>query len=157
MQSAPMLQTDLHQNHRRLTLPRQVVLQVIRRASRHLTPAEIYSRAKVRHSPLGLATVYRSLDLLVELGYVQRIHLEQGCHSYAPSERQHGHHLVCSNCGRAEEFADCDLEPLIKTLQSKTGYKINVHMLELMGRCPSCQPKSNFAPVRDRTKSARRK
>lgn len=142
MSFAPTFQTGLHENQRRLTRPRQIVLEVINRANRHLTPAEIYQRARVKYPRLGLATVYRSLDLLVRLGYVRRIHLEQGCHSYAPMEHQHGHHLVCSNCGRIEEFADCDLEPLIKALRAKTGYVINVHMLELMGQCPSCQNKA---------------
>ena len=142
MASAPAFQTGLHQNHRRLTRPRQIVLEAINNASRHLTPAEIYERARAKYPRLGLATVYRSLDLLVELGYIQRIHLEQGCHSYAPIEQQHGHHLVCSRCGRTEEFADCDLEPLIQVLRAKTGYAIDVHMLELMGQCPSCQSKA---------------
>jgi Fur family ferric uptake transcriptional regulator len=144
----PAFQTGLHQTHRRLTRPRQMVLEVINHASRHLTPAEIHDRAKVKYPHLGLATVYRSLDLLVELGYIQRIHLEEGCHSYAPIEQAHGHHLVCSTCGRTEEFAECDLEPLIKTLRAKTGYAIEVHMLELMGLCPSCQRKAH------RTKAA---
>jgi Fur family ferric uptake transcriptional regulator len=141
MDFAPAFQTGLHQTHRRLTRPRQVVLEVINHASRHLTPAGIYERARVKYPQLGLATVYRSLDLLVELGYIQRIHLEEGCHSYAPIERPHGHRLVCSSCGRTEEFAECDLEPLIKTLRAKTGYAIEVHLLELMGQCPSCQRK----------------
>lgn len=142
MTSAPAFQTGLHQFHRRLTRPRQMVLEVINRASKHLTPAEIYDRARVKYPRLGLATVYRSLDLLVEMGYVQRIHLDQGCHSYAPREHQHAHHLVCSGCGCTEEFADCDLDPLIKTLRAKTGYAIDVHVLELMGQCPSCQTKA---------------
>jgi Fur family transcriptional regulator, ferric uptake regulator len=134
-------QSGLHQNHRRLTRPRQIVLEAINSANRHLTPAEIYERARAKYPHLGLATVYRSLDLLVKLGYVQRIHLDEGCHSYAPVEQAHGHHLVCSRCGHTEEFADCDLEPLIKALKAKTGYQIDVHVLELMGRCPSCQTK----------------
>jgi Fur family transcriptional regulator, ferric uptake regulator len=135
------LQTGLHQTHRRLTRPRQVVLDVIQAAGQHLTPAEIYERARARYSHLGLATVYRSLDLLVQMGYIQRIHLEEGCHSYAPMDRPHGHHVVCSNCGRTEEFVDCDLEPLMKRLRARTGFEIDLHVLELMGRCPSCQGK----------------
>jgi Fur family transcriptional regulator, ferric uptake regulator len=141
MAATPLLQVNLHQTHRRLTHPRQIVLQVVQKASHHLTPAEIYERARSKDPHIGLATVYRSLDLLVQLGYVQRIHFEQGCHSYAPTERTHGHHLVCSSCGRTEEFDGCDLEPLIQTLRAKTGYAIDVHMFEVMGRCPSCQSK----------------
>jgi Fur family ferric uptake transcriptional regulator len=147
MSSTPLLQINLHQTHRRLTRPRQVVQDVVRNASHHLTPAEIYARARVKDPHIGLATVYRSLDLLVELGHLQRIHLKEGCHSYAPSEKTHGHHRVCSSCGRIEEFAGCDLEPLIKSLRRKTGYAIDVHMFEVMGRCPRCQSKGH-APNR---------
>lgn len=136
------LHTTLRENRHKLTRPRHAVLDIISEADHHLTPAEIYKKARAKNLRLGLTSVYRTLDLLVNLGYVQRIHLDEGCHSYATVAREHGHHLVCSNCGRAEEFANCDLETLTKGLQKKTGYKIKVHMLELMGLCPDCQSKT---------------
>ena len=136
-----LIHSNLRQNHRKLTRPRQAVLDVIMRAQRHLTPAEVYQKAKKRYPHLGLTTVYRTLDLLVDLGYIQRLHLDEGCHSYVPTQQAHAHPLVCSECGRAEEFADCDLEALIQSLRAKTGYDIDVHMLELVGRCPSCRQK----------------
>lgn len=135
------LRAGLKQNHRKLTRARQAVLDILAVADRHLTPAEIYRQAKATYPHLGLTTVYRTLDLLVELGYVQRIHTTAGCHSYAPSAQTHGHQLICATCGRTEEFSDCDLEALIQTLQRKTGFEINVHMLELVGCCPTCQTK----------------
>jgi Fe2+ or Zn2+ uptake regulation protein len=108
----------------------------------HHAPAEVFRKPKPE---IGSGDgVYRTLDLLVGLGYIQRIHLDEGCHSYAPMARNHGHHLVCSTCGRAEEFEDCDLEPLIRSLQKKTGYRVEVHMLELMGNCPSCKSKKSI-------------
>jgi len=138
----------LRQNKRKLTRARQAILDIITQANRHLTPADVYRQAKARYPNLGLTTVYRTLDLLVELGYIQRIHLEAGCHSYAATARPHGHHLVCSECGRAEEFAECDLDTLVRALQTRTGYEIQVHMLELMGRCPACQNKSRAMRAR---------
>ncbi len=141
MTDSTLIHTNLRQNHRKLTRPRQAVLDVVMRAQRHLTPAEIYQKAKKRHPRLGLTTVYRTLDLLVEMGFIQRLHLDEGCHSYVATQQAHGHHLVCADCGRAEEFADCDLEPLMKSLRAKTGYDIDVHMLELVGHCPSCRHK----------------
>ncbi len=138
----------LRQNHRKLTRARQAILDIITQANRHLTPSEVFRQAKARYPNLGLTTVYRTLDLLVELGYIQRIHLEEGCHSYAATARPHGHHLVCSECGRAEEFAECDLDTLVRALQTRTGYEIQVHMLELMGRCPTCQTKSRALRAR---------
>jgi len=139
------LRQGLRENKYKLTRPRQTVLDIVAQADHHLTPAEVYHKAKARYPHLGLTTVYRTLDLLVELGYIQRIHLDEGCHSYAPAAQPHGHQIICSSCGRTEEFVDCDLDPLIETVQSRTGFKINVHMLELMGRCPDCQTQQ---PVR---------
>jgi len=135
------IHTNLREHNRKLTRPRRAVLDIVANADHHLTPAEIFRQAKSKRLRLGLTSVYRTLDLLVNLGYLQRIHLEEGCHSYATVAQKHGHHLVCSNCGRAEEFVDCDLEALMKGLQRKTGYAIQVHMLELMGLCPDCRSK----------------
>jgi Fur family ferric uptake transcriptional regulator len=132
---------SLREHQRKLTRSRQAVLDVITQADHHLTTAEVYRKAKAKHKRIGLTTVYRTLDLLVELDYIQRIHLSEGCHSYAATTQPHAHHLVCSACGRAEAFAECDLEPLMQAIQTKTGYTIDVHMLELMGRCPACQQK----------------
>jgi Fur family transcriptional regulator, ferric uptake regulator len=136
------LETDLRDGHHKLTKPRRAVLDIIAKSERHLTPAEVYRKAKARYPHIGLTTVYRTLDLLVALGAIQRIHLPQGCHSYASAPRVHAHHLVCASCGRAEEFADCDLDSLMASLRAKTGYMIDVHMLELMGLCPACQSHS---------------
>lgn len=146
--ASPTIAAGLRQNKRKLTRARQAILDIITQADHHLTPADVYRYAKAHYPHLGLTTVYRTLDLLVELGYIQRVHLAEGCHSYAPSARPHGHHLVCSECGRAEEFAECDLDALVRSLQARTGYEIKVHVLELMGRCPKCQNKSRAMQAR---------
>jgi Fur family ferric uptake transcriptional regulator len=135
------LHSTLRENRHKLTRPRRAVLDIIAEAGHHLTPAEIYKQARAKKLRLGLTSVYRTLDLLVNLGYLQRVHFAEGCHSYATVAREHGHHLVCSNCGRAEEFTNCDIDSLVKNLQRKTGYAIQVHMLELMGLCPDCKTK----------------
>lgn len=146
------MRESLREHRRKLTRPRQAILDILAQADHHLTPAEIHKRARTKYPHLGLTTVYRTLDILTELGYVQRVHFAQGCHSYAPTPKEHAHHLVCSNCGRAQEFENCDLEPLIANLQRKTGFEIDLHMLELMGRCPDCaaRPKRGRAHTRKR-------
>ena len=133
------MRDGLREHRRKLTRPRRAILDIIASADHHLTPAEIHKRARKKYPHLGLVTVYRTLDLLTEFGYVQRVHFADGCHSYAPSARGHAHHLVCSSCGKAQEFQDCDLAPLIAGLERKTGFEINLHVLELMGKCPDCR------------------
>jgi Fur family transcriptional regulator, ferric uptake regulator len=139
------MRDGLREHRRKLTRPRQAVLEIIASADHHLTPAEIHKRARKKYPHLGLVTVYRTLELLTELGFVQRVHFDNGCHSYVAAAQGHAHHLVCSNCGKAEEFENCDLEPLIARLQRITGFEIKIHMLELMGRCPECSVKAEHA------------
>lgn len=139
MSNREALANNLRHNQRKLTRPRRAVLEVIAEAQQHLTPAEVYREAKARYPRLGLTTVYRTLDLLVEMGCVRRIHRDDGCRSYACHGACHSHHLVCSGCGRAVEFADCNLGELVKALQLRTGFVIENHILEMIGLCPNCQ------------------
>ena len=134
-----ILQSGLRRSRHKLTKPRQAVLDAIVEAETHLSPAEVYQRAKQKYPRLGLTTVYRTLDILIDLGYVQRVHGEGGCHSYAAALRRHSHHLLCSHCGRTQEFACSSLEPLVEALQSTTGYDIQGHILEMIGVCPACR------------------
>lgn len=124
----------------RLTKSRRAVVQTLLNAEGWLRPESILARARRRHPSLGLVTVYRTLNLLSELGCVRRIHLEDGCHGYAATAFEHGHHLVCKHCRQVVEFpGGADLQPLLERTALKTGFVIEDHMLELLGICPDCQ------------------
>jgi len=133
------LNRALNERGYKLTAPRRAVLDVVAAMRESLSPAEIYERAHRRYPRLGLVTVYRTLDILVEAGVVRRVHLDDGCHGYALSQAEHGHHLICSSCNRVIEFEECDLEGLLKSVARKTGFRIEGHWLEVFGRCPKCQ------------------
>lgn len=148
------LRAGLRQNHRKVTRARQAVLDILAHTNRHLTPAEIYRQAQRTYPQLGLTTVYRTLDLLVELGYLQRVHATDGCHSYALCAQAHSHQLICVMCGRTEEFSTCDLDALVRALQRKTGFEINVHVLELAGYCPTCRTKPRAVQRRTRRRKS---
>src|SRR6478735_6330628 len=90
------MREGLREHHRKLTRPRQAILDIVAAADHHLTPAEIHRLARKKYPHLGLVTVYRTLDLLTEMGYVQRVHFADGCHSYGATAQGHAHHLVCS-------------------------------------------------------------
>ncbi|MEW6227024.1 MAG: transcriptional repressor [Bacillota bacterium] len=123
----------------KLTRQRRAVLSVIASTDGHLNAAEVYEKAKSECPQIGLTTVYRTLDILVELGAIKRVHLDEGCHSYAPASRGHHHHLVCTDCGRAVEFEGCDLSPFLDAVASQTDFEIEEHWLQLFGKCPTCQ------------------
>lgn len=123
----------------RITEPRRAVVQTVCQSADSLSPGEVYERARLVYPELGLVTVYRTLDLLAEQGLVRRVHLEDGCHSYAGTMHSHGHHLVCTECNQVVEFADCDVQALIEQIGRRTGFRIDQHLLELAGLCPRCQ------------------
>lgn len=126
-------------NHR-ITAPRRVVMAVLDAALRPLSPQEIYERGQELHPRLGLVTVYRAVELFESLDLVRRVHREDGCHGYLLSKPGHRHVLMCESCGRAVEFAgEDDLEALIERVESRTGYAVAEHLLQLSGLCPGCR------------------
>ncbi|MGA9533351.1 MAG: Fur family transcriptional regulator [Anaerolineales bacterium] len=125
---------------KRVTAPRRAVAQAISEADGWLRPQQVHQRGQRIYRPLGLVTVYRTLSLLLDLGCVRRIHLEDGCHGYARAQLDHGHHLVCRRCQQVTEFAGSeDMRPIMRRVAQHTGFLVEDHMLELVGLCPTCQ------------------
>lgn len=137
------LQDQLRVHGYRLTKPRCAVLETLSTEPSHLTPEQLHKQARQHYSKLGLVTVYRTLALLEKLGLVQRVHVDTGCHSFAAirsnDRASHHHRLICRDCGRVEEFPDCALDSVLAELQKRTGFAIETHQLEVVGRCPDCQ------------------
>lgn len=130
----------LRKGGHRVTFPRRAVVSVVLQAERWLSPEEVFTRAQADWPSLGLVTVYRTLALLSDLGFIRRVHFKGGCHGYARTELVHGHHLVCRNCNQAVEVIGTDeIEPMIERIAERTGYTIEDHLLEFVGLCPSCQ------------------
>jgi Fur family ferric uptake transcriptional regulator len=129
----------LVQHGYRVTAPRRAVVQVILGGKGYLTPAEAHAHGQAIYPRLGLVTVYRTLELLEEIGFVRRVHLEDGCHAYAPVAQSPSHHLVCQQCRQVVEFPCAGLEPLIAEVSQRTGFVVDEHLLELIGTCPACQ------------------
>lgn len=130
---------QLAQRQFKMTRQRRAVLNAIASSRSRMSPADVYQRARRECRNLGLATVYRTLDILVELGAVRRVHLDDGCEGFAPASAAHGHHLICNTCSAAIEFEDCDVSALLRRIEARTGFKVEQHWLELVGRCPKCQ------------------
>jgi Fe2+ or Zn2+ uptake regulation protein len=134
---------DLRSAGYRWTAPREAITQTIVEADAWQRPEEILSRARVRCPSLGLVTVYRTLSLLSELGYVRRVHLEHRCHGFIRTELAHGHHVLCRKCHQAVEFEGMEtFSTIIEQVSTETGYLIEDHMIELLGLCPDCQKAS---------------
>jgi Fur family ferric uptake transcriptional regulator len=139
MLSETLIVQQLSQAGYRITQPRRAVIRALLEDESYASPSEVLERAKLYYPTIGLVTVYRTLDLLSELGFVRRIHAEDGCHGYATANHGHRHHLICRRCGATIEFQGCDLSPFLARISQQTGYTIEDHLLELVGVCSMCQ------------------
>jgi Fur family ferric uptake transcriptional regulator len=103
--------------------------------------AAIHMTLRERGRDVGLASVYRVLDSLLETGLVQRIDVGDGVARYEavrPSGEHH-HHLVCDSCGKVESFTDDVLEDAIHRVEQASGYAVGTHEVVLHGTCRSCR------------------
>jgi Fur family ferric uptake transcriptional regulator len=137
--SEKKIATILRKHGYKFTPQRRVVIQAIASSQDHLTPAAIYEKVHQEHLSIGLATIYRTLDILTKLGLICELHAGGSCHSYTTSASEHHHHLICSNCGKVIDFSGYDLSLLEQRLSLETGFEINDHLLEFTGLCQACQ------------------
>lgn len=118
----------------RVTTPRRAVLDAISAADTPFTIEELAGLVP----GVGRATVFRTVKLLQESGAVCRMVLEDGSVRYQASQGDHHHHLICSECGRVEEFSDPALDARIEEDAARSGFHLDGHSLELYGRCHTC-------------------
>ena len=123
----------------KLTPQRRAVIQVFTSSQDHLTPATIYEKICRVHPNIGLVTIYRTLEILAELGLICEVHAGGNCRSYTISTPQHHHHLICSNCGIVVDFTGHYLRGLEQSLSKESGFRIDSHLLEFVGLCQACQ------------------
>jgi Fur family ferric uptake transcriptional regulator len=130
------LKSTLHKRGLRMTPQRQLVLDAVRELG-HATPEQICTKVQAAAPAVNITTVYRTLDLLEELGLVRHTHLGHGAPSY--SEREHQHvHLVCHRCGEVTEAPTDLMEQLAERLQTSSGFELDVTHVALSGRCRNC-------------------
>ena len=125
----------LEQRGHRVTEPRRAVVQAIARRSDHFTAEDLCEEL----SQLGRATVYRNVKLMVELGFVCRVLLNNGDLHYQVSHPGHHHHLICTDCGRSVDFAGCGIEDVLGEKAAEFDFSAQGHWLEVYGRCGSCR------------------
>lgn len=130
--------TALERAGYRLTEPRRSLAMLIADQDGHFTAAGLVQAAQAKRVGIGRATVFRTLEVLEDLGAVERLDLPSGEHAYVGCEPAHHHHVVCSRCGRTNEIDDAGLRAVVGDIARGTGYRIDDHRLELFGLCPTC-------------------
>ncbi len=124
----------------RMTEARRAVVDLIRKRNGAFDTSDLVADARRRKVAAARATIFRTLELLTELGAVERLDLPNGDHSYVLCDpSRHHHHLVCSRCHRSVDLEDMGMTAMMAEVERKTGYQIDRHRIELFGLCPSCQ------------------
>ena len=131
----------LHRKGLRNGGARRAVIDLLGEQDCCLTAQEIFDRLRADGRRVGIASVYRVLDLLTSEGLLQRIDLGSGISRYEPvrSGGHHHHHLVCDSCGKVEAFEDRALETAIHRLEKASGYVVAGHDVVLHGTCGDCR------------------
>jgi len=133
------LKSVFHEKRLKCTPQRLAVLKVLQDSAAHLSINTIHKNVKELLPGTGLATVYRALETLADLNLIVKVHLEDGCHSYAVAPEGHRHPIVCTDCNKVIEFAECPLDKISEKLSNDTGVQIQNHFLQLFGKCKECQ------------------
>jgi len=133
----PALHEQLRARGYRLTPQRQLVLEAVV-ALGHATPDEIADRVRDTASGVNISTVYRTLELLEELGLVTHTHLGHGAPTYHAAHDADHLHLVCRECGGIEEMRPDVLEDAVRRIATDHGFAVDVGHFAIFGTCRAC-------------------
>jgi Fur family transcriptional regulator, ferric uptake regulator len=135
----PELTERLRQKSRKITGPRQAILQILREYPHPMSNKEIFAELQ---GDCDLATVYRSMHLLENMKMVKRFDLGDGVARFellAEGDDGHHHHLVCTRCSAVVEIEECFTHEFEERIAASNGFKAITHKLEFFGICPQCQ------------------
>ncbi len=140
------LRRRFREKHYKVTPQRQKILQVFsEQQEQHLSAEDVYSLLRADAPDIGLATVYRTLEMLEELGFLHRIEFGDGKSRYelATGDSAHAHHhLICLSCGVVTEFGDDLMETLESFVSRTADFQITDHQVKFYGYCRECRNKN---------------
>lgn len=143
------LRAKLSEGGYKMTPQRKEILKIFVEHSdyHHMSAEDVYGILRERESEIGLATVYRALDLLSDLGILVQVDFGDGCARYelntADPNVHHHHHLICLNCKKVIEFEDDLLDDLEADIAKKSGFEILNHEVKFFGYCKDCRGKGD--------------
>lgn len=130
----------------KLTKQRELIVNIFFNQKEHISAEELYALVKVKDPSVGLATVYRTLNLLVQAKIAGERHFGDSASRYEPLKTdKHHDHLICLDCGRIVEFENNRIEKLQQEVAQNNGFDVSHHKLELYGQCKSCKAKKSKA------------
>jgi Fur family transcriptional regulator, ferric uptake regulator len=136
--SSTSLAEMLRERGLRLTPQRQLILEAVHQLG-HATPEQIHHCVRERAAGVNITTVYRTLELLEELGLVSHTHLSHGSPTYHRAGEDQHVHLVCRSCGEIAEVDPSVLRPVTEQLQQEQDFRVDVGHVSLFGVCGGCK------------------
>ena len=132
----------LQEKNHRITKQRQVILEELRKLNTHPSADEIYKVVRRRLPRISLGTVYRNLEVLSELGKIQKLELSGSLKRFDWNTKKH-YHIRCVRCNRVDDAPIAPLNQLENDLYKATVFEIIGHNLEFIGLCPECSKKNS--------------
>ena len=131
--------SKLGQQGYRLTPQRLMILSAIENSEDHISAEEIYSQIVARYPYVNISTVYRTLELLKELGLVTETDLGEGRVRYHTADKGHHHHLVCQKCGAIINVDESTLARLQDVLLARYDFSASLKHVAIFGTCGKCR------------------
>ncbi|HSW36213.1 MAG TPA: Fur family transcriptional regulator [Candidatus Limnocylindrales bacterium] len=131
----------LRQRGYKLTQPRLAILEYLVEKAKHQDVQGIYTSIQKKHPGIGMATVYRTVDLFMEIGVLRTLTFKNNSPRYEIAwPDDHHHHLTCTGCGQMIEFSSCSFQQITAEIEKATRFTIQEHTLEAYGLCSQCIP-----------------
>ena len=131
--------TKLRQRECRITPQRLAILNAFIQSDKHPSVEQVYDQVRINFPTTSLATVYKTVTLLKDVGEILEISFADGRNRYDGKKPYPHPHLVCTQCNRIVDPEVTLLDRLTSEVSQSTGYKIVSHQLEFFGICPACQ------------------
>lgn len=122
----------------RRTAPRQAILEALLGWSGHITAEDLTAQVQRRFPSVNTSTVYRTLEVLEDLGIVDHVHLGHGPAVYHLADHEH-QHLVCERCNKVEDLPLGKMQPFMRMLDGEFGFEVSDRHFAIVGRCKACR------------------
>ncbi|WP_237036356.1 Fur family transcriptional regulator [Mediannikoviicoccus vaginalis] len=136
----------LQNNGYKITKQREVIFEtLLENSSEHLSPEELHLIVNKKDKDIGIATVYRTLQLFEELNLVYKLNFDDNRYRYEltrDEEHQH-HHLICTQCNKVEEVSYDLTSDIEESIRKNYGFKVTNYVLKFFGICSQCQEKNS--------------
>lgn len=131
----------------RLTPARRAIVDTLVASDGHITADDLAARVRRASPHVGRMTVYRTLDLLCDLGLIRPVYQGTGAAHYVMLDGGSHHHLICNQCHRVFDFDRCGVGDLAQTLSQQFNFQVQSHLLEVYGLCDACHQAGSGEPA----------